>query len=167
MTLFAETFVPQAFKIATLSISDGGPADEPFGGLSCLYNTRWFPSLPSPDLTLLGVDCTDDRQLDTEGPIVLSLLDGPRQDLRRITGIVVSLDDMVNIWSIEFSYPSGTKPVRLGMVGDAASETYRLDLDHANAEYIRGIKTYYIRGERLLAFEVKTAATHQGVRTCN
>lgn len=159
--LFTEIPVPQAFKIAKLSISDGGPADEPFAALSCLYNARWFPSLPSPDLTILGAVGTDDRSLDSEYPIILSLMDGPEQDLRRITGIMLSLNDLGEVLRIEFSYPSGTKPVKLGMVGDSAPDVYRFEFDSAKGEYIRGIKTYYIRGDRLLAFEVKTAATHQ------
>lgn len=153
--------MPQAFKIVSLSISDGGPADEPFSTLSCLDTARWFPAFPFPNLTLLGADCTDDRMFHPECPITLSLFYGPGQDLRRIAGIVVLSDDAGLMWSIEFSYPSGTSPVRLGVDDVVADETARFDFDCANGEYIRGMKTYYKRRGEFLGFKVNIATAHK------
>ena len=146
MAVLYQSSAAQAFKLQILSISDGGPADEAFDDiLSWLDTCRWLPSLPSQDISVVGLDST--RHESRSDPITLALFGSASHNPRNISGVAVRYRDGY-VYNIELSYGQGTTPVRLGVedvkpdgsgnIEDTAVS--RSAIDCANGEYTRVIK---------------------------
>lgn len=150
----------------SLSISDGGAADEAIESTPSLLDTSlWFPSFPTPDLSFLGIDPRGVRVRDRDPKMAIKMaLFGTKPgSLTRVSGIAVRTRSGTCIDNVEICYSDGAAPVRI-QPGDTQrhlephmrshNTASRFAIDYANGEYIVGVKVFYAREGCLLGFVV-------------
>ena len=149
----------QALKLVSLSVSTGSQRHTEQGNILDLRDsTLWFPDVPEPHLTLLGVQKIPSSDQDQGLPLSVVIFAGiGGQDWQHISGItVLILDDEVLV-AIEVSLSDGCTPVRIGLdTTDAETERFDFEIDGPGGERITAIDASYTTEPRFVGFRVRT-----------
>lgn len=144
----------------SLSISDGKSGGAGPGGSytevphSLLENSRWFPFVPGPDLSVVGIDGRGLWYHDPQMPITIAMFDTSSRELRDISEIVARIGDEGQLFHLDVCYSSGISHVRLGLDDVVLGEVSSFSIDGPSGERVRGIECYYEHNGGLLGFKV-------------
>lgn len=141
--------------MVSLSIACNEGDSDTFNGAVPIGDiSPWFPSPPSPDLSVLGIDGRRLWRYDIQTPIRLAIFGNTPEDLKTVSGIAVRIGDDGELFDLEVCYPRGIAPVRLGLDGVATGEVSVFTIDSEDGEHIHGMEAFYERGGALLGFKV-------------
>ena len=152
-------------KLVSLSISgDIGGQTNFNGDLAFRDKALWFPDIPSPRLSFLGIDNLRLLKSDKGRPLFLAILGGPEgQHLHHVLEIRAYLGDGGNLWGLDVYFVDELEPVRLGVDDVTSEETLAFKVNAAGGERIATVDALYMNNGSFVGLKVKRVLLHPNV----
>lgn len=141
-----------------MSLSISGDASSQIsqdGALTIRDTANWFPDIPDPRLSFIGVESSESAESNVLSPLSVAALSGrlETQDLHHFHKITVRIGEGGNIWGLDIFFADERHTLGLGVDGIISQELLSFEMN-PGGEHMVSADVLYMCNGLLLGFKV-------------